>query len=290
MHMLKHTARMVMTLTALIALGAPAWAQEGDGHDLKSDMAPGAVIELPQTPATATVTVMGHTVKPLAGLYVVAKDVNVRAGPDTTFKRVTGLKAGAHVRAVGKTENGKWMAVSKDGVNLGFIYAPILVAVVDGALNEQFTGSFMDEQRAGGVACDYRFRFERKSGVEGGSFETADYEVRFRCASSKGAALFYAHMFLTEAPVNERKGLHLIGLDVRSIGDGMEEFLTSRYLYHPKTGKMKFDGHSLPRFALPPQEQSFQTASIKDALAQALDASIASWTDEAWATLFATAQ
>ena len=127
--------------------------------------------------------------------------------------------------------------------------------------------------------------FERKADVQGDSFETADYEVRFRCASQKGAALFYGHMFLTEAPVNERKGLHLISLDVRSIGDGMEEFLTTRFLYNPKSGKMSFDGHTLPRFALPPKVQKYQAASVKDALKQALEAAMAFWTEEAWVTV-----
>lgn len=286
---------MIRTLAICTVLVAPlgaAWAQDAapldDGHDHAAEpgMAyPDSPIELPGAPAT--VTVMGHEVLPKKGLFEVTKDLNVRGGPGTNFARVDGLKAGSRVRVVGKTEDGEWLAVSKDGVTLGFAYAPILVAVVDGALSEQFTGSYMAEDVAGGVACDYRFRFERKSDVQGGSFETADYEVRFRCASAQGASLFYAHMFLTEAPINERSGQHLISLDVRSIGDGMEEYLTTNYLYNPKSGKMKFDGHTLPRFALPPKVQTFQTASIKDALKQALEASITSWTEEAWATLFA---
>ena len=291
MCMLKRTAPIVVTLTALMApahfvWGGSAWAQSAIGGEVPAMDAP----EIPAPAPPATVTVMGHEVRPKTGLYEVTKDLNVRGGPGTNFERVGGLKAGTRVRAVGKTEDGEWMAISKDGVTIGFTYAPILVAVVDGTLAEQFFGSFMSEETGGGIACDYRFRFERKSEVEGGSFETADYEVRFRCASQQGAALFYAHMFLTEAPVDERKGLHLISLDVRSIGDGMEEYLTTSYLYNPTTGKMTFDGHSLPRFALPPPVQTYQTTSIKDALTQALEASISSWTEEAWATLFAKAK
>ncbi|MBL4692869.1 MAG: SH3 domain-containing protein [Magnetovibrio sp.] len=234
-----------------------------------------------------TVTVLGVEIVPMSGLYVVNKDVNVRKGPDTKFKRVAGLKEGTHVRVIGKPKGTSWLAVSLNGETLGFVFSKMLIPVVDGSLDEQFLGSYSSPD---GVACGYRFRFESKNKVEGASFDAADYEVRFRCASQKGAASFYAHMFLTEGPVIERKGLHLIGLDVRSIGDGIEKFLTTRYLYDPKTGKMTFNGHSMPIFALPPKIQTFETTSVKDALKQSLEASIASWTPKAWETLFTKAE
>lgn len=309
--MARNMMRSVLTrLTFLVALlllaAGPLWAQsplpkevpddaahehapEGAGDGVGQGMEyPGTGVDLPEQPLT--VTVMGHEVLPKKGQFEVTKDMNVRGGPGTSFERVEGLQAGDRVRAVGKTEDGEWTAVSRDGVTLGFVYSPFLVSVLDGRLAEPFFGSFMSNDSNGGVACDYRFRFERKSDVEGGDFETADYEVRLRCASREGAALFYIHMFLTEAPVDERAGLHLIGIDVRSIGDGMEEFLSTSYLYHPKSGKMTFDGHTLPRFALPPKEQSYQTQSIKDALKTALESAMASWTPEAWSTLFAKMQ
>lgn len=231
------------------------------------------------------VEVLGHEVEPLTGVYVATDDVNVRGGPGTDFERVDGLKDGDRVHSIGKSQDGKWIAVSKDGETLGFVYAPILKPVIDGMLGEQFFGSYMHQEKQGGIACDYRFRFDGKVQVEGDSFSTSDYEVRFRCASQKGARIFYAHMFLTEAPVKSHSGEHLIGLDARSIGDGMDEYLSSRFLYDPKTGLMTFNGHSLPRFANPPKNQEFETEDVKDALVRALEACIDSWTDEAWETL-----
>ena len=297
----------LLTSLSLLSLPGHAWAQEptapedalpeealpegaapDDGHDhggAPAMMYPDHGGQFPEAPLT--VSVLGHEVLPKKGLFEVTTDLNVRSGPGTNFDRVEGLKAGDRVRVLGKSEDGDWLAISKDGVTLGFAYAPILIAVVDGTLTEPFVGSYTNDAIAGGIACDYRFRFERKSDVEGESFQTADYEVRFRCAGAKSGALFYAHMFLTEGPVNENDGLHLIGLDVRSIGDGMLEFLSTSYLYNPKTGKMTFDGHTLPQFALPPKVQTFKTASVKDALKQALEASVASWTPQAWAALFA---
>ena len=292
-------ARVLVVFTAVMAAavfawGAPVRAQEAPleqepplEQDLHEDAPPVSMPGEIPLEQPATVMVMDHEVVPKKGLFEIVTDLNVRAGPGTEFKRLEGLKAGDRVRAIGVSADGDWVAINKDGVTLGFVATQHLVAVVDGALTEQFFGSYTGEKIAGGIACDYRFRFERKADVEGGSFETADYEVRFRCASPQGAALFYGHMFLTEAPVDEEKGLHLIGLDVRSIGDGMEEYLSTSYLYHPKTGKMKFDGHSMPNYALPPKVQTFQTVSVKDALKKALETSIASWTEEAWTTLFA---
>jgi len=267
-------AALLLTPTAFAQIEEPSEAP----HDFKIDQ-PAVTDEV------EPVMVMDHEVAPMVGLYEITKDVNVRAGPGTDFERLAGLKAGERVRAIGKVQDTSWMAISQDGEMLGFVYIPILVPVIDGSLGEQFFGSYMAQDREEGVACDYRFRFEGKTMVEGGDFETADYEVRFRCASQVGAKIFYAHMFLTEAPVKTKQGLHLIGLDVRSIGDGMEEFLTTRYLYHPKTGAMTFEGHSLPRFATPPKVQTFETDGIKDALTQALEASVASWTAEAWGEL-----
>lgn len=266
-------------LAALAFVGSVAHAQEEGVPDV-----PGIEAEaVPQV-----VTVMGHDVSPKKGLFEVTSDLNVREGPGTDFARIDTLEEGARVRAVGASDDGEWVAVSRGGDTLGFVYAPVLIAVVDGTLEEEFYGSFTSTH-AIGVACDYRFRYEGKSEVQGADFETADYEVRFRCASRRGAAISYGHMFLTEGPVVERKGLHLIGLDMRSIGDGMAEYLSTSFLYHPKTGALTFDGHTLPKYALPPETQEFETETLKDALVTALETSMSSWTAEAWDTLFTMA-
>jgi len=280
------------TITALVLVGffAQPLAAQHSVAKIKNapiEVAMPETIKTPEQTPIATVTVRGVELEPLSGVYVVTRDVNVRGGPDTSTKRVAGLKAGERVRAIGKTAKNSWIAVSKDGETLGFVFAKMLMPVINGALDEQFLGSYSSPNKGNdSVACDYRLRFERKTKVEGANFQTADYEVRLRCASSKGAASFYGQMFLTEAPVVERNTLYLISLDVRSIGDGIEEFLTTRYYYDPNSGKMTFNGHSLPRFANPPKSQEFQTKSIKDALQQAVEASIASWTPKAWETLF----
>lgn len=278
-----------------------AWAQGAVNEDLPVGEAaaeehePGFVLSpqgaMPQDPeAPRTLTVMGHEVVPRKGLYEVTSDMNVRAGPGTSYERLVNLKAGERVRAVGRVEGTDWLAVAKDGKDgkpLGFVSLPFLRPLLDGALAEPFFGSYASGDAATSIACDYRFRFERKSEVEGADFETSDYEIRFRCASQSGAASFYGQMFLTEGPVDEATGQHLIGLDVRSIGDGMEEYLTTTYLYHPKSGELTFQAHSLSKYANPPMVKKFKTKTIKEALRLALETAMGTWTTEAWAILFA---
>ncbi len=241
-----------------------------------------------------TVNVLGRKITPQKGLFQAIKDVNVRAGPGTRFARVGGLNAGEQVRVIGKTAGGAWLAVRRDGVTLGFVYAQALVPILHGALDKEFFGSYPVPGKGPAtrpdVACSYRFRFEREVAVEGEVFKTADYEVRFRCAAKHAATIFYAHMFLIESPVDRRKNLYQIGLEARSIGDGFEKYLITTYLYNPKTGTVTFDGHSMPHFARPPKVRTFKTTSLKEALKQILDTSITGWTKKAWDSIFAKAR
>ncbi|MBF0248382.1 MAG: SH3 domain-containing protein [Alphaproteobacteria bacterium] len=282
-----------MKRTRAIALAAVLWAAAVPAAWAEDEEALPEVTEGMDLPSAAAaddeheaITVMDQQLIPYTGLFEISTDMNLRQGPSTDHEKLGLLEKGARVQAIGRTEDGEWTAVGKDGETLGFAYSPLLVPVVDGAIGEQFFGSYTSDGGDSGVVCDYRFRYEGKVGVDGGEFNTSDYEIRFRCASTKGARIFYAHMYLTEGPVDKDAGLHQIGLEVRSIGDGYEDYLATRYLYNPKTGDLKFEGHSLPFFADPPKVQDFKTESVKDALTQALENSVASWTNAAWGQLF----
>ena len=240
---------------------------------------PGASPEMVKT----TVSVMGVEVIPKTGTYAITADANVRKGPGTENKVIGSLKQGERVQIIGQAEGKDWYAVSRSGETLGFVYSKIMLPVVDGTLGEETRGVLMQR----GTVCDYRFRFEEKTEVEGGAFDTSDYEIRFRCASEKGEMVFYSHMFLTEATV--KKSFHQISMDVRSIGDGMEKYLTTNFLYDPKTGELKFDGHSLPKFATPPRMEKMKVKTFEEALLTVMKTSVSSWTDDAWDSLFAKA-
>lgn len=261
----------VALVVALAAFVQPALAQEAPPADsVQGEIQAGA----------KTVQVMGFAVVVKPGSYAVKTDSNVRKGPGKKHARVAGVSEGERVQVIGVAEGEEWFAISRAGETMGFIHNSLLIPVVDGTLEEEMRGLLMQE----GIACDYRLRFEGKSPVQGGDFETSDYEIRFRCASQQGAAVFYAHMFFTEATISQ--GRHQIAIDVRSIGDGLEKYLTSNFYYHPKTGKLTFDGHTLSKFATPPEKIETIAPTIADALIQVMTTVVSTWTPAAWESLF----
>ncbi len=276
-------------LAALVYAGpAPAPAQTDAGPDPTTEQeaidapppsaAPGASPEA----VKKTITVMGFEVMARTGTYRVTADANVRKGPGTNHERVAGVFEGDRIQSIGQADGSPWVAISKDGETLGYIHNGVLKAVVDGTIGEEVR----DRIVTGSVACDYRLRFEGRTAVEGANFDTADYEMLFRCANAKQSTIFYGHMFLTEAPVDSSGKRHLISLDFRSIGDGLEEYLTSTFYYDFTKGEMTFVGHSLPKYALPPDETQFKTSTTQSALIAALETAVSTWTPEAWSALF----
>ena len=89
-----------------------------------------ALVLLPAPRALAQETFLGVPVSPHAGTYKALKDVNVRAKPATSGKRVGGLRKGELVQAAGRSKDGVWLALTKDGKELGFVYAPLLRIVI----------------------------------------------------------------------------------------------------------------------------------------------------------------
>ena len=126
---------------------------------------------------TEKLSFLGMQIKPGTGIYLVTKDVNVRAKPMTGSKRVGGFKRGERIKVVGRAP-GAWVAVRKSGKDFGFVYEPILLPLIDGTLDKDLTGRI---EAKGSPVCDYRVRFEGKSVAEGQLFKFADYEVAWKC-------------------------------------------------------------------------------------------------------------
>lgn len=228
-----------------------------------------------------TISVMGFEIIPKGGTYAVNADANLRKGPGTEFDVIGSVKQGDYLQRIGQVEDKDWFAVAReDKEPIGFVYSGVLVPVVDGTLSEESRGVIMQNN----IACEYRLRFEGKSTVEGGEFDTSDYEIRFRCAGEGGRIIFYSQMFLTEAAV--KNSFHQISMDVRSIGDGMEEYLTTNFLYNPATGELRFDGHTIPKFAVPPKDAKITTKNLQEAIIETVKISVSTWTDAAWESLF----
>ena len=157
-------AGFCMLIVASIGFGSPARA------------------EVEKSPNLAEVgfKVLGILVEPFDGSYVVLKDVNVRAKPLTRSKRVGRLKAGRRVKAVGRVK-GPWLAVRADDNIFGFVFKPILMPVIDGALYKAIKGE-VDIGR--GWTCNYTIEYLGKTEAKGLPFEFADFEVSWRCKNN----------------------------------------------------------------------------------------------------------
>ncbi len=182
-------------------------------------------------PALAQKTFLGQEIKEATGTYLSIKDANVRAKPMTKGKKVGTIARGTRVKIVGKAKGASnWLAVRKDGKDFGFVYAPILLPLIDGGLDKDITGEL---KRKGAPDCDYTIVFEGHNPVEGASIIVADYDVEFICEGKKGKSLvFHAPMFITEVPYDmSSKPVYQISVDVLEIQSDIESVLSTGFFY-----------------------------------------------------------
>ena len=236
------------------------------------------------TRAQEETRVLGVDIGPPSGTYQVLKGVNVRARPYLKGKRVAKLKKGSQIQVLGKVKGSPWLAVTRDGKALGFVYAPALLPLIDGALAADLTGRTPGEP---GPACRYTIRFEGKSSVEGNLFKTADYEVEFSCPYKAKDIKFSAFMFITEAPyqMSVQNPVHQISVDLRQVGEGFEENFSTNLFYHPNTSKLVFDGITLKHYARPSPVKEAAAATVPQALVAAVRMAVAAWNEKVWQEL-----
>ena len=231
---------------------------------------------------------MGQPIKPMEGTYVVTKDVNVRAKPMTKGKRIGSLKRGQRVAAVGRAaKTASWLAVMQDGKEKGFVYAPMLVPLIDGILTEDLRG---ETKTAGGAkaraTCEYAIRFEGKSQMDEEYFLSSDYTVYFRCKGGGKKLLFDGPMFLTEAPFKlGTKPEYQITLDLLSISEEYDKVFSTTSLYNLGDGSVTFDGGSIKKLAKKPDPKMRVVEDVKGALKAAVELAVLSWTDKVWQQL-----
>jgi formylglycine-generating enzyme required for sulfatase activity len=64
--------------------------------------------------------------QPVEATYVAVKDALVRDAPAVGGAGVLSLAAGTEIYVAGKTADGKWLKVERQGESLGYVYAPLL--------------------------------------------------------------------------------------------------------------------------------------------------------------------
>ena len=230
----------------------------------------------------ATVTFMGAAVVPASGTYVVLKDVNIRALPKTASKRLGRLKKADQVEAVGRPKDAAWLAVRKDGKNLGFVFAPLLMPLIDGALTAAITGGA--DGPAG--ACRYTIRFDRKNRVEGEVFETADYDVDFACGAADDTTVFSAFMFITEAPYQlSQNPIYQVSVDIKELRDCCDETPSTTLFFNRKEKRVVLEAVVPKEFARLPKSKERPAKDVPAALRRAVELALASWNMTMWTKL-----
>ena len=237
-----------------------------------------------RAPAAAEVF-LGVDITPPGGLYVAPRAVVVRAQPSAEGRRVGSLAAEDRVEAVGRAGGAAWLAVRRDGRDLGFVPAASLMALIDGQVDEVLRGTV---QPAEGPACSYAIRFSGKSSVPGLPFETADYDVLWSCTATGRRFEVYSFLFVTEGPIAVPAGQqHQISVDVPAIAAGYDRVLSTVLLYDPERQVVRLDRAPDKVLAVANVHQERAAVGVAEALRAAAELAAASWPPAVWLRLMA---
>jgi len=227
---------------------------------------------------------LGHEIAPVVGIYLVTKKANVRAAPETAGRRLGSVGAGEKVNVVGKAKGGaRWMAVQRDGKDFGFVYAPVLLPLLDGTLAKDVAGRIMMSGRS---PCVYTIQFRGRNVLEGGVTSFADYEVEYRCTDGGKTYRFYAPMFITEVPYTLTPDpVYQISIDLLGVDDDPDKIFSMIFLYHRDNNIVTFDSYSKAGKRLKPDVPERAATTVSAALAAAVEMAPTVWTKEVWEKL-----
>ncbi len=268
-------------------------------------MATGIGFAMPAHVMGAEIQFMGETVTPSAGKYLVEKDVNVRAAPKTSGKRIDGLKAGDVVNVVGRVGKTAWLAVVKDGKPYGFVYGTVLSPIIDGGIEDDVTG----EIRLGADhRCGFRVHFIGKAGGEdsgdGQDVRSADYDVSIVCERRGERIRFPAQMFMTEVPFDgsNKRQVFQINLDLLDGVHGLVDVFSTIMMFDLDKGEVRYDSvavgtevrtNNTSADAYVRKEGglvSLPSTSVSRALLSAIEIALTHWSDAAWDDIFRQAK
>ena len=223
---------------------------------------------------------LGQTLSRSANTFITLKDVNVRQAPRTKSARVGRFRKGVRINAVGRAKGTKWVAVRKDGKNVGFIYGTALAAVLDGKLNSVITGNLKTFDQP---TCGYSIKFEGKNKISGELQITSDYEVSLVCKNKHKKIKFLATMFITELPYRDYKSqVYQVNVDLPEVLSNEADVMSVTSLYHPKKNHLVFEAVTNPRMARKMNNLTKTVNSIPEVLEAAVQFSHRIWGPEVW--------
>ncbi len=229
---------------------------------------------------TGTEQFLGVAIDGKRQAYVVTRDVNVRARPETGSQRLGGLKEGEKVMARGRYQG--WVAIERDGEPYGFAYFKYLLPFIDGKLSEPVVGT----ARFDAGECSYEITFDGKTRPEGEVFEFSDYTVDLVCAVGTNELAFELLAFMTEGPYARGKdSVHQIGIDLLVIAKDFDNVLSSILLYDHAKSEVAFDQITLGEYAGRPSPTVRPAEDVATALDAAVRITLDAWNDKVWEVL-----
>ena len=229
-------------------------------------------------------TFLGIEVTAIDGTYLVTKGANVRTEPKTEAEKLGTLKVGEAVKVVGRAKGGAgWMAIQQDGKDYGFVYAPVLLPMIDGTLTESISGRVLIEEHA---PCGYTFDFRGKNTVEGEDYVFSDYEIVYRCNDKGKPFSIIAPMFMTEVPYQlTHKPVFQISIDLMEVENGYDEIFSTTFDYLPEEKKVVYAGVSIKEGGRTPKVIERSVNSIAEALSAAVEIAPDAWAAKVWEQL-----
>lgn len=245
---------------------------------------------VPSDGIAADMQFMGENITPAAGKYLVKKDVNVRAAPKTSGRRVDGLKKGEIVHVVGRAGKTAWLAVIKDEKPLGFVYGTVLSPIIDGEIEDDVTG----EIRLGADhRCGFRVHFIGKAGGEGSEVRSADYDVSVVCERNGERIRFPAQMFITEVPFDgsNKRQVFQVNVDLLDGVHGLIDVFSTIMLFDLDKGEVRFDTATEKTYVREKGGlQSLPATNVSRALLSAVEIALTHWSNKAWDDIFGQAE
>ena len=110
----------------------------------KLEAGPGASGEETKTAAVAPPPKPALDLVPVEAAFITTRNANVRAEPSINAAKVTTLPKGTDVYVPGKTKDGDWLKVEKDGKALGYVYKTLMM---DKAAREEAQRLAAEEQK-----------------------------------------------------------------------------------------------------------------------------------------------
>lgn len=228
---------------------------------------------------------LGLEIEKIGRTYVVTRDVNVRAKPKTSAKRIDGLKKGERVYVAGQYKG--WLAIVQDNKPLGFAFKKYLVPMIDGELTQPVRGSSTIQNDG---KCAYEIIYSGRSTAGSEEFGMSDYEVQVQCNRDGVKLSFMLFMFMTEgAYIRSKPNIHQIGIDLLEVyTDGeYDESFTTNVFFNAEKGQAIFSEVTIEPYAGKPREDEVDAETIPEALNVAVRMALESWNGKAWDDLTA---